>query len=338
MLFMSVVAPPAEAGSTAGKWSVQKSGVEDDLLDVAFLNEKVGVAVGKHQTIVRTSDGGKTWKRVIERVKDGPELYAVIFANDKLGYAITSVVGTILHTKDGGTTWVKTPIPDAFDVVPPAGHLATHAVHNSSYYYLCWGGSGSRLFKTENAGRAWVEYKMKPEPSLGYGLAGIAFPDGRNGCLVNARASVPHNWAVTQDEGRTWGEQGKLDDKVDRGTGLHLQFVDKNHGWFLPTSGATIYATDNGGKTWTPQKIGDNTPTSMEKLHFANAKIGHVLFDEPRIQDEAVWQTADGGKTWRSLGKVSPPGYLHGLSFPSAQTGWVVGAKGYIACYSGSGG
>ena len=57
---------------------------------------------------MRTTDGGKTWARVIERVKDGPELGTVLFANDKLGYAITHIVGAILHTKDGGASWANT--------------------------------------------------------------------------------------------------------------------------------------------------------------------------------------------------------------------------------------
>ena len=319
------VQPPAGKGG----WTVQKSGVEDDLLDVAFLNEKVGVAVGKHQTIVRTTDGGKTWARAIERVKDGPNLGTVLFANDKLGYAITRGLGTILHTNDGGATWAKMPFPDAFGRFPSG--FCTHAVHGSSYYYLGWGSTGTALLKTENAGRTWVKIKTKPELKLGViGDTGFAFPDGKNGCFVNTQASeFIFNWGVTQDDGRTW-DLDKFKDKVRRGTSVRLQFVDKDRGWFRPMFDATIYATTDGGKTWAPQKISKAGTSNMVNLHFANAKVGQVLFGD---QDDAVWQTSDGGKTWASLGDLRQRG-LNGLNFPSAQIGWIVGNGGFINHYS----
>jgi len=211
------VAPPAKPG--LGKWTMQQSGITDDLHDVAFVNDQVGVAVGAHQTILRTTDGGKTWARVIERVKDGPELGTVLFANDKLGYAITHIVGAILHTKDGGASWAKMPIPDEKETVYSLNgrHYCTHAVHGSSYYYLCWGLSGTRLFKTENAGKDWIERKTKPElklGGLGGGATGIAFPDGGNGCFVNTKPSAfRFNWGVTENEGQTWKLQ-KFEDAI----------------------------------------------------------------------------------------------------------------------------
>ena len=34
---------------------------------VSFLNVQVGYAVGKSNTILKTTDGGATWKRLLER-------------------------------------------------------------------------------------------------------------------------------------------------------------------------------------------------------------------------------------------------------------------------------
>lgn len=200
-------AQPDEPEPTKAGWEVQKSGVTDDLHDVAFLNEKVGVAVGYHQTILRTTDSGKTWARAIERVKDGPRLNSVIFANDKLGYAVTSIVGTILHSKDSGATWTKMPLPGPAEGVHTlAGkHYCTHAVHGSSYYFLCWGLSGTRLFKTDNAGQDWEERRHKLNlGSLAGGSNGIAFPDGKHGCFVSTRPDATQftfTAGVTEDDG-----------------------------------------------------------------------------------------------------------------------------------------
>ena len=37
-----------------GRWEIQKSGVEDDLLALTFVDEKLGFAVGSANTILRT--------------------------------------------------------------------------------------------------------------------------------------------------------------------------------------------------------------------------------------------------------------------------------------------
>jgi photosystem II stability/assembly factor-like uncharacterized protein len=315
-----------------GRWATQLSGVKDDLLDVAFVDEKVGVAVGSHQTIVRTADGGTTWARAMERVQDGALLEDVVFADEKSGYAITKIANTIVHTSDGGATWASILLPDVR--YHESRHYCTHAVHGPAYYYLCWGLSGTHLFKTENAGKSWVEHRMKPSLHLG-GLGGgatvIAFPDGRNGCFFNTRPTdFVFNWGVTTDDGRTWALD-KFKDEVNRGTDVHLQFADKDHGWFLPEYRDAIYATIDGGRTWAAQKIGADEFPANVNLHFASAKIGHVLIGN---LEQPIWQTMDGGKSWSSLGKLDQPKSLKGLSFPSTRRGWVVGESGYIACYA----
>jgi photosystem II stability/assembly factor-like uncharacterized protein len=328
---LSPASTPVESPAV-GKWTVQTSGLKDDLLDVAFVNEKVGMAVGSHRTIVRTTDGGTTWTRAIERVQDGPLLKAVVFADEKTGYAITEIANTILHTGDGGATWAAIPLPDV--KYHQSRHYCTHAVHGSAYYYLCWGLSGSHLFKTENGGKSWAEHKMKPALRLG-GLGGgatvIAFPDGKNGCFFNTKPSeFIFNWGVSTDEGRTW-VLDKFNDKVNRGTNVHLQFVDKDHGWFLPEYRDAIYKTTDGGRTWSAQKIVAHESPANVNLHFVSAKVGHVLIGN---LEQPIWQTIDGGKSWNSLGKLDRLKNLRGLSFPSGRTGWVVGDGGYIACYS----
>src|SRR5687768_12843153 len=100
------------AGVAAGQggWQVQPSGVEDDLLGVAFATDQVGVAVGKNHTIVHTTDGGQTWKRVRSPEKQGGDLGGVLFTDEKTGWARNLLAGGVYRTADGGATWqyVKT--------------------------------------------------------------------------------------------------------------------------------------------------------------------------------------------------------------------------------------
>ena len=62
----------AVAKEPKGSWEVQKSGVEDDLRSVTFINDKLGWAVGAANTIIATTDGGKTWNRQVPRKVTAP--------------------------------------------------------------------------------------------------------------------------------------------------------------------------------------------------------------------------------------------------------------------------
>jgi len=67
-------------------------------------------AVGDQGTILRTEDGGVTWKPQTNGNKAA--LYSVAFATPKSGWAVGGVdpkfgasKAIILHTEDGGSTW-----------------------------------------------------------------------------------------------------------------------------------------------------------------------------------------------------------------------------------------
>ncbi len=63
-----------------------------------------GTAVGNDGTILRTTDGGTTWKQQTSGTTE--DLYDVSFTDSDNGTAVGSD-GTILRTTDGGTTWTR---------------------------------------------------------------------------------------------------------------------------------------------------------------------------------------------------------------------------------------
>jgi len=314
------------------QWQPQNSGVEDDLFDAAFTSEDVGVAVGAHNTILRTTDGGQTWKRATARNEKGPDLADVVFADSKNGWAITGIVNNILHTGDGGETWKEITLPGPKGVYGLKGaHHATHAAHGSSYFYMAWGLSGSHLYRTDNAGRDWTELTDKIDLVKLSGN-GLAFPDARHGRYVCAR-KTPHEYyaGTSADGGKTWTEQ-RLNGNL-KGNYLKTQFTGVDRGWLIPQFG-DIHVTTDGGKTWTPQRMGHNQTDTLRNLHFLDDNVGHVLCDGSK----EVRRTTDGGKTWRALGTIDTKEYLYGLSFPSSNQGYVVGSHGWIGRYVDEGG
>ncbi len=89
----------------AGKsWTQVEVPVEVALTGVYFLNAELGWAVGYDHVIIRTCDGGKSWKRLYDNIEaDGP-LLDVWFRDVKNGFAIGSY-GVFMTTTDGGDSW-----------------------------------------------------------------------------------------------------------------------------------------------------------------------------------------------------------------------------------------
>jgi photosystem II stability/assembly factor-like uncharacterized protein len=321
LLILACSPVPASAQSS-GTWEVQTSGVEDHLNDVTFVGPRDGWAVGGHNTILHTADGGRTWERQVKRQDKGPTFHRVLFTGPKTGWACTEILGTILHTADGGTTWKDVPLPHP----KAAGVSYSEVAAVGDEFVLQY---SKFVFRTADAGRTWNEQTdMFPADSQAKG--GMWFADTSHGCAVWKAGRL----AVTADGGRTWTE-GRLGGKEAAGNYTLTQFADPKTGWALPEHG-TIHATTDGGKTWAPQDLGPDTPGTLVALHFTDARLGYVLGLGRKVVGE-MRRTVDGGKTWELLGKLRNPSYVHGLSFPDKDHGWVVGDKGYIEHYRGPG-
>lgn len=310
-----IVEEPKIAAAGKAGWEIQNSGVKDDLLAIASLSKDVAVAVGRNRTILKTADGGKSWKRVIES-NERLSLDEVVFSSPKDGWAIESSSGWIFSTTDGGDTWKEMPNPD-LDI---GANIRTHAAVGATYFYMTWGLAGPHLFQSANAGKDWTNLTSKL-PVGGYGRsARLAFADLKHGYFVTSvdKGKVGR----TEDGGKTWMIQ-KTEDEAGM-DGPRICFVNKDCGWYsLPNR--AVYATTDAGKTWIKQNPGHASGFLLD-LHFTDAQLGHVLVSD------TVRRTTDGGKTWEPLGELKGAKH-HGLSFPSASHGWVVGDKGYIACY-----
>lgn len=321
---------PAQAGVGGGVWQRQVSGVKERLYDVAFIDDHVGVAVGAKATVLRTTDAGKTWRSAFQPKAGGrrDDLNKILFSGPKEGWIVSGIANTILHTTDAGATWQVVKLPSIEGRFSLGGaHNCAHAASGSRYFYMCWGLSGSHLFQTEDGGATWKELTSKITVSA----AGLSIPDGKHGAYA-ARIGTPSTGYLgrTSDGGATWQVQKANDGKLNSGNYALIQMIDKERGWYIPHFG-TIHATTDGGETWTAQPLGHISTSDLVALHFLDSQRGHVLCN---YYPGEVRRTADGGKTWQSLGQLGNTGHVNGLSFPSMRHGWVVGDKGYIEHYA----
>jgi photosystem II stability/assembly factor-like uncharacterized protein len=311
-----------------GTWVAQNSGVTDDLYGVAFIDDRVGVAVGANKTILRTTDGGKSWVRV-GTPKKGVDIVAVVFGNATVGWARANC---LLHTTDGGLSWQERDNPGPEGVFSRGGFQALAAVGNLCFYQNGNHAIGGNYLSQTVDGKKWTDL-WGTDGTLGGSGISLAFPTARDGWMASVSSTVPHHFFVgrSRDGGKTWEKQ-QIKEKV-AGNHMLISAAGKDHGWFCSQFSSHVFASTDGGKIWVPYELSNGRDRDIAGLQFIDAKVGHVLCGG----NWHVRQTIDGGKTWRSLGslphdKKAPE--VHGLHFRSVNQGWVVGKGGYIARYS----
>ena len=96
-----------------GTWQSVNSGVDEDLLDIEFLDDGLtGFATGKAGTLLTTFDGGETWTSAPLDVSN--DLLAIGFDNPASMWVVGGG-GLALNSIDGGLTWQERQLTYAAD-------------------------------------------------------------------------------------------------------------------------------------------------------------------------------------------------------------------------------
>jgi photosystem II stability/assembly factor-like uncharacterized protein len=222
------------------------------LLTAAYLlDASRGWAVGHDETILATSDGGRTWTRQHVAPDPGDPLLDVWFADASNGVAV-GAYSRYLVTSDGGATWARrdlepTPLVaaqagpkagadeefDEYDV-PPEYHYNRIVAAADRLYIAAEAG---KLFRSDDRGATW---KSLPSPYDG-SLFGLLPLDGDSLLAFGLRG----NLFRTDDAGLTW-------QRLDTGTvALLTDGVRLDDGTIVVVglSGAVLVSKD-GGRTF----------------------------------------------------------------------------------------
>lgn len=98
----AVISHSPDGGKT---WKTTDLGEDIQITSIQFVDDLHGIALGEFGLTVFTDDGGATWKKGLKIPGDFYP-YAAIFSSRSEGW-VSGLAGQILHTKDGGKTWVK---------------------------------------------------------------------------------------------------------------------------------------------------------------------------------------------------------------------------------------
>ncbi len=251
--------------------------------------------------------------RVDPAIMTGASNVALRFLNSSLGWAAVNFEagqtphGIVIHTSDGGATWVKLNAPGLAAIRDLA---FTDATHGWALTAADAGNNKMRLaiMATGDGGQTWAQQWQQD----------LQQPGRHQEQFLNAKegfALVGGSFLATVDGGATW---------VQRGAGQSLDsfsFSDRLTGW---AAGANaIWHTADGGVTWAkqwtvPDQIKGEFAYSAGVISFVSPTSGWALFSgDAAMQQTAklVLYTSDGGKTW-SVTSAFGAGSLN--NFPDA--------------------
>jgi hypothetical protein len=227
---------------------------------------------------------------------------------------------TLFRTVDGGVSWeeiAKLPPAQASTVSTPCFAQPTAAFANPTTGWLAGGGCVTAEFDvTQDGGATWTPQSL-PLDNLGLELEAPVFTSGQDGSMLGFSGGGGGSVLVyvTVDAGETWtahAAPGWYPHAVD--------FIDADTGWLLSTDTmeagypAGLYATHDGGETWTTLQPLDNGPPTVEGfvlngsvLDFVSPSLGWT--DTRTGTADTILQTTDGGLTWAPVAvQVSPAG------------------------------
>ena len=241
--------------------------------------------------------------------------------------------GTVIHTIDGGATWIADSVPGAskFDLRAIAAFDANTAVVAAT---------AGRIWRTENGGKSWTLVYENADSAVFLDAVGF-WAGTRRGLVVGDPIGGRFFILTSDDSGRSWREApsesrplAKQGEGAFAASGSSLVMHGTKHAWIgTGVNVARVFRTVDAGKTWTAATapLADATPASgVFALSFADGARGVAVggaYDQPIQRGRAAAYTTDGGFTWTGA-TTMPNGFRSGVAFVPLTNGAMVVAVG----------
>lgn len=232
-------------------------------------------------------------------------------------------------TVDGGKTWTLLPSsvtsqmmaqphahPKSAHPIPVFGDKSGVAFASSREGFITGGQTGqtaesAMLWRTMDGGNNWhrVPLAVRAGEVLNWTFAPTFF-NAQDGLMAVEANNTEIATYATHDGGRTW-TMGTLLPFTTQLGGPLWSFATMNFGLYLAKTtngqgsitGATLYETANGGRSWRPLSVHSLPLRQVKALDDVSSTTAFAVTQ--RAGGGLVWETQDGGRTWKAL-KTSP--------------------------------
>lgn len=247
----------------AGKsWELRSLDLGDDqiysFLSVSFSGQD-GWIVGQPSLLLHTTDGGKSWMRIplSEKLPGSPY---TITALGPQSAEMTTDVGAIYQTKDGGKTWQA--------MVQEAVGVLRNISRSDDGKYVAVSSRGS-FYSTWKPGQdSWEPHNRNSSrrlQNMGYGKDGRLWLLARGGIVQFSAEDSTEDWEdpLSPEYATSWGL-------------LDLAYRTPEEIWLAGGSGNLMVSFD-GGKTWQKDREVEDIPSNFYRIVFVSPERGFIL-------------------------------------------------------------
>lgn len=250
------------------------------MLSVARAGQRL-VAVGERGFIIVSDDNGETWRQVSSPVS--MTLVKVRFIDDLQGWTVGHA-GVVLHSQDGGLTWIKQ--LDGVQAAEIELQEATLATQSSD-------DAAKAQERLAQAQQLIDEGPDKP-------LLDLLFLDAKNGLVVGAYGLA----FVTHDGGLSWQS---IRSRIDNPSGLHLYSIERvGADLFIAGEQGTLLRSSDEGQTFESLA----SPYEGTTFGLQATDSGSILAFGLRGK---AFESKDRGETWQRLDTLQPVTLTSGL-------------------------
>jgi photosystem II stability/assembly factor-like uncharacterized protein len=332
----------ASVSDALAQWQPQSSRTTASLRGLSAVSDRVVWASGTRGTVLRTTDGGATWRVMTVPGADSLDFRDIEAFDDRRAYVLSIGNGSasrIYKTEDGGRTWTL-----------QFTNADTTAFYDCIAFWNAERGLAMsdpvqgrfRVLGTSDGGASWLEVRPERIPpaivgEAAFAASGTCLAVGRpdNVWLASGGASEARvyrsgtggsSWQVTSTPVRAG--------MSSRGI-FSIAFADARHGVAVggdyqnpADTVANVALTDDGGATW---RLAAGRPLGYRSgVAYVPRTDGRVLV---AVGISGSDYSSDGGETWVPIDTVGFNSVAFGVGRTTA--GWVVGSGGRIAKWIG---
>ncbi|HEY3383633.1 MAG TPA: hypothetical protein VGK32_17860 [Vicinamibacterales bacterium] len=327
----------ASALVAAPFWQIQASGTQERLRAVSAVSDRVAWASGNKGTVLRTTNGGASWMRLIVPGTDDLDFRDVEAFDAYIAYVLSIGPGNrsrIYKTTDGGTSWKL-----QFTNDDPKGFYDAIAFWDEKHGVAVGDPVDGRfaVIRTSDGGTTWspVPQDSRPQALPGDGMFAASgtclVVQGRSNAWIGTGGGARARILRSTDQGASWSE---ADTPIAAGAPsagiFSIAFDDGLKGVTVggdyrkeQEPSDNLARTTDGGKTWS-RIAATRLRAFRSGVVFVPGSSGNrLIVVGPSGTDLSV----DGGATWSSLGDVG----FHAVGIErGGRTAWAVGDQGRI--------